>query len=165
MEIITATEQHLPIIRQIAYDTWPETFGSLMSKQQLDFMLDWMYSLESLQKQLANNHIFLLAHEDNHYYGYASYELNYEASRKTKIHKLYILPTSQGRGLGKMFLQKVQDAALAVHNNTLLLNVKRDNKAVEFYKTCGFEITDTVDIEIEHGFQLMDYVMEKKINA
>jgi len=163
MEIQIAQAEHLPIIQKIAFDTWPETYGHLMSKEQFTFMLDWMYSMESLQQQLVKGQVFLLAKEEGQPYGFASYEINYEGSSKTKIHKLYILPSSQGKGVGKLLLQKIKDAARADRNTALILNVKRDNKAIDFYNRMGFTITSTLDIDIGHGFRMEDFIMELEI--
>jgi predicted lactoylglutathione lyase len=40
------------------------------------------------------------------------------------------------------------------------LNVNRFNKAIQFYRKIGFEITDTVDIAIGNGYFMEDYIME-----
>lgn len=163
MEIHVATKEDLPVVQKIAHDTWPATYGALMSEEQFTFMIDWMYSLKSLEEQFNQGQIFILAIEAGQCYGFASYELNYHHSPKTKIHKLYVLPSSQGKGVGKLLIQEIKDAALAHHHAALILNVKRDNKALDFYNRIGFTITDTVDIDIGHGFMMQDYVMEMNI--
>ena len=163
MEIVPAREEHLLTIQKIAFDTWPDTYGKLMSEEQFNFMMNWMYSLESLQKQLAHGQVFLLAREQNTEYGFVSYEVNYEGSSKTKIHKLYVLPSSQGKGVGKLLLTHIAEIARSKSNTALILNVKRDNPAVDFYQRVGFSITDTVDIDIGHGFMMHDFVLEKSI--
>lgn len=160
MEIQVARIEHLPIIQKIAFDTWPVTYGHLMSKEQFTFMLNWMYSLESLQQQFTSGQIFLLATENEKSYGFASFELNYKGLSKTKIHKLYILPDSQGKGVGKLLVQKIKESALANRNTTLTLNVKRDNQALAFYNRIGFQIIADEDIDIGHGFMMRDYVLE-----
>ena len=162
MKIRIAREEDLPIIQKIAHETWPATYGHLMSEEQFSFMMNWMYSLESLRQQQEQGQVFLLAEENGTYYGFASYEAGYQES-KTKIHKLYILPASQGKGVGRLLTEHVKAAALANNNSVLTLNVKRDNTALEFYKRVGFTITDTVDIDIGHGYLMRDFVMEMPI--
>jgi diamine N-acetyltransferase len=161
MQIIPATEQHIALIQQVAYVTWPHTFGSLLSEQQLAYMLDWMYSTESLQKQMQEQgHRFLIAMKDNECCAYVSYELNHKKPGTTKIHKLYILPQSQGGGIGRILLDAVAGIAVKEHNSVITLAVKRDNSAVDFYKKLGFEVIDSVDIEIGDGFFMRDFIME-----
>ena len=31
-------------IRSVSERTWPSTYGHIISQEQIDFMLDWMYS-------------------------------------------------------------------------------------------------------------------------
>jgi GNAT superfamily N-acetyltransferase len=164
MEIITAKDEHLPIIKQIAYDTWPATFGEIISPQQIAYMLEWMYDVDALKKQIKESgHVFILAVENGEYFGYASYETNYKNQPKTKIHKIYILPKSQGKGVGRMLMDTVADAARAQNNYTLTLNVNRQNNAVDFYKRIGFEITGHENIDIGEGFLMEDYILDKKL--
>ena len=37
-------------IRSVSERTWPSTYGHIISQEQIDFMLDWMYSDASLEK-------------------------------------------------------------------------------------------------------------------
>jgi hypothetical protein len=38
--ITKATSKDYKTIQEIAHKTWPETYGAILSKEQLDFMLD-----------------------------------------------------------------------------------------------------------------------------
>lgn len=166
INVTRATEADLPIIQDIAHQTWPNTFGEILSPAQISYMLDMMYSLESLRNQVAEkNHVFLLAKDDESgmYLGYSSYELNYRNQPTTKIHKIYLLPTSQGKGVGRLLIDRVAEAAQANTNERLSLNVNRFNKAVQFYERMGFAVVGTEDIDIGDGFLMEDYVMEKPL--
>ena len=108
ISITPATEAQLPIIQTIAYQTWPTTFAAILSPEQIDYMLGMMYSTDSLKTQLNDkNHVFLLAQdsESGNYLGFLSYELGYKGVPKTKIHKIYLLPASQGKGVGKQLIE------------------------------------------------------------
>jgi GNAT superfamily N-acetyltransferase len=164
--ITEATEHDLPIIRDIAYQTWPSTFGEILSPDQIRYMLDMMYSPDALKRQIKDkNHVFLLAREADTgaYFGYLSYELDYQAEPKTKIHKIYLLPASQGKGVGRLLIDKVAELAIEQKNARLVLNVNRYNKAIQFYERMGFTIIDTETIDIGNGFLMEDYVMEKPL--
>ena len=66
-----------------------------------------MYSDESLQEQIyVKNHRYFLAKENDTFLGYMSIEHNCENSGKTKIHKIYILPDQQKKGIGKLLLYR-----------------------------------------------------------
>lgn len=165
IEILDATEFHLPIIRSIAYRTWPETFESILTPDQIMYMLEQMYSIDSLKEQTQNKgHQFIVVKMGLDYYGFSSIELNYAARPQTKIHKIYILPEAQGKGIGKALFVEITKRALQAGNQKLLLNVNRNNKATHFYQSLGFSIVDTEDIDIGNGYYMNDYVMEKSIS-
>ena len=164
--ITPATEADLPIIQEIAYQTWPITFGEILSPAQIEYMLDMMYSLKSLKSQVAEkNHAFLLARDEESraYLGYTSYELDYKGQPTTKIHKIYLLPDSQGKGVGRSLIDRVAEVAQAHANERLSLNVNRFNKAVQFYKRMNFAVVGTEDIDIGDGFLMEDFIMEKPL--
>jgi diamine N-acetyltransferase len=164
MKISVVVSSQLEIIKDLAYKIWPNTYGSILSDIQLDFMLDKFYNLDYLANQLENqNQVFLLIEENDTILGFCSYELNYESTNKTKLHKIYVLPETQGKGIGKMVLKVVEKTAIDNNNNVLLLNVNRANNALEFYKKQGYCITKTIDIEIGNGYLMEDFVMEKTL--
>lgn len=159
-----ASGHDYPLIHRIAHQTWPHTFGNILSQEQISYMLEWMYSISSLQEQVEKQgHKFLLAKDEEAYLGYASYELNYKGQLVTKIHKLYVLPAAQGKGIGRALIHKVQEIAMQHANEALSLNVNRDNPAVQFYQNMGFDITGEENISIGQGFLMEDYIMRKEI--
>jgi ribosomal protein S18 acetylase RimI-like enzyme len=163
MTISVATKNQLPIIQELTYKIWPIAYGEILSDEQLEYMLNKFYEISYLEKQLENGQVFLLAQENGIYFGFASYELNCDNSNKTKIHKLYVLTQSQGKGLGKQLTEKIIDIAKLNQNNGVFLNVNRFNKALHFYEKMGFQNVKTIDVEIGNGYLMEDYIMEKTI--
>jgi GNAT superfamily N-acetyltransferase len=163
MTFSVVAKSQLEIIQDLAKAIWPDAYGAILSKEQLEFMMEMMYSLDSLENQLKNNNVFLLVKEENEFLGFASYELNFNNSNKTKIHKLYILPTIQGKGVGKNLIFYIQEIAKKGNNSALILNVNKYNKAKDFYLHNQFEITDSLVVDIGNGYVMDDFVMEKKI--
>lgn len=162
MTISIAQKSQLFIIKELAYIIWPVAYGEILSKEQLDYMLDLIYDIESLDKQVDNNHVFLLVEDNNQFIGFAAYELNFENSNKTKIQKLYVLPKIQGKGIGKNLINYIKQIAIDNKNSGLILNVNRFNKAKEFYLKYGFEITKEIKIDIGNNYIMDDYIMEFK---
>jgi len=162
INIIPATAEDFPIIRQIAYTTWPIAYGHILSKAQLDYMLGAFYSTETLTQNLKEKgHFFMLAKEGENVLGFTSFEHNYNNKNVTHVHKLYILPETQGKGIGKLLIGAVEKAARNNNSDAITLNVNRFNKAQEFYRKFGFEITATVDVQLDHGYLMEDYIMTK----
>lgn len=150
-------------IREIAAMTWPKTYGEILSSEQIDYMFAMMYDIEALKKQAEEkHHHFIIAEEDGQNLGFASYEFNY-LETKTKIHKIYILPQTQGKGIGKKLLDFIAEKAIQNQNNALSLNVNRHNNAFKFYIKNGFEKVGEEDIDIGNGYLMEDYIMDKKL--
>nr|WP_255424468.1 GNAT family N-acetyltransferase [Apibacter sp. HY039] len=76
---------------------------------------------------------------------------------------MYVLPDTQGKGIGKKLIQEVEKRAIKEKNKLLILNVNRFNKAVSFYKNMGFSISGSENIDIGKGFLMEDYIMEKEV--
>ena len=77
MKIRQLSKEELPKVQSVAHRTWPTTFANILSAEQIDYMLNWMYSLEMLESQLDKEHTFLLAEEEGKELGFAGFELNY----------------------------------------------------------------------------------------
>lgn len=163
MKIVVASKNQLSIIHQLANDIWHIAYKDIISESQIQYMLNMMYSIDSLEKQLDSNQVFLLVQKDDTFIGYASYETNFEKSFKTKIHKLYVLPQIQGTGIGKLLIDEISLKAKSNHQSALILNVNKYNKAVDFYKKMGFVISFETVIDIGNSYIMDDYVMEKNI--
>lgn len=150
------------IIRNIAQETWPITYGEILTQEQIDYMFEMMYSTNSLQEQASKQNLyFLLANVENSPLGFASYESNYNETMKTKIHKIYILPSAQGKGIGKKLIDYIIDEAKKARNTAVILNVNKYNRAQHFYSKIGFSIASEEIIAIGNGYVMDDYVMEK----
>lgn len=164
IEIVPANTADIDAIQKVAHQTWPETFGDILSKEQIDYMLEMMYSTTSLITQMGEEgHRFVLARKSGVDIGYASFELNYKKLNKTKIHKIYVLPDTQGTGVGRSLISYIEQEAKNNADKKLLLHVNRDNKAVKFYEHIGFTVEGTQDLPIGNGFLMEDFIMEKNI--
>jgi ribosomal protein S18 acetylase RimI-like enzyme len=153
-----ATPASIHDIRRIAQETWPVAYGELLSKEQLGYMMNLMYSEEALQEQMNKGHQFFMAELGETIFGFAS--VSDEGAARFKLNKLYIIPITQKTGAGKALLQEVINYAKQHGGNKLFLQVKRDNIAKGFYEKQGFVITGELDLDIGNGYFMNDYIME-----
>ena len=161
-KVLASDSVKFEIIRIIAQETWPIAYGAILSMEQLEYMFDMMYSTKSLLEQAAKKNLqFILAKVGSEYLGFASYEININQTNKTKIHKIYILPTSQGKGIGKELIDFITVAAKSEENSAIVLNVNKYNLAQHFYIKLGFFNVKEEVIAIGNGYVMDDYVMEK----
>lgn len=162
ISIKKADQEELKVVQEIAYQTWPDTFANILSSSQIEYMLKLLYDMKTLESQLIEKgQVFLLAEEDGKYLGFAAYELNYSEGKKTKLHKIYILPSAQGKGLGKKLILEVSTQAKEKRQKSLLLNVNKFNQpAIDFYQYLGFKEAFREVIDIGNGYVMDDVVME-----
>jgi len=163
MEIRKATKKDIGSIQNIAKQTWPSAYGDIISPEQIKYMLELMYSTEVLENQMDTSQAFLIIQDEGQDMAFVSFEHHYSGEQQTKIHKIYISPDAQGKGLGKILLEETEREAINKQAKRLILNVNRQNKAIGFYEKSGFKIAFSEDIEIGNGFQMNDYVMMKSI--
>lgn len=161
IKIRRAVETDISTIHKMAHAIWPPTFGDILSADQISYMLNLIYSEASLQSQLQEGHIFLLAEEGNTPIAYADYSLLKNGIYK--LNKIYILPSHQGKGIGRLLIEYIIQSIQKENATSLLLNVNRHNKAKGMYERLGFKVISEEDIDIGSGYFMNDYIMEKKL--
>lgn len=156
--------EELETVHKLAHAIWPSAFKGILSPQQIEYMLEMMYSETALKKQLASGHLFYILTQEEAPVGYLSLEHTTETKR-TKIHKIYLLPEQQGTGAGKQLIMFAESEAKKMQSKILYLNVNRYNQAIGFYEHFGLEKTSQENIDIGNGYLMEDWVMEKQISA
>ena len=158
-----AAPDDVEIIRNIAETTWWAAYGPILEQEQIIFMLDYIYSIRKLASQLTHGtQTYLLLVEEEKPVAFAAYSPREEDPEIYKLHKLYCLPETQGKGYGKILLNEVIDKTLEAGRHTLDLNVNRYNKAKNFYEKLGFVVAYEEDVPIGK-YWMNDYVMRKEL--
>ena len=161
-EIKKAGTDDIPLIRELTFRVWPQTYASILSQEQIDYMLEMMYSAGSLQKQITQDGCrFIIVYEDGNPVGFASY--NEEEPQRWKLNKIYILQNQQGKGTGKYVINYIIDEIKKQTATSLFLQVNQYNNAKTFYERLGFKEVDFINLDIGNGFFMNDYIMEKKV--
>ena len=162
IEIRKAHKGDIAVIEQLAREIWPATYGNILQPHQLNYMLDFFYNPAALENQMTTlNHHFIICLLNNTPVGFASWSQVGEGIYK--LHKLYVLTTTQGKGIGRKLVHHILEKLQAGGARALKLNVNRHNKARDFYERLGFAIIGEEDVDIGNGIFQNDFVMEKKI--
>ncbi len=156
-----ANYEDVPLIQHIAFSTWPVAYSAILQKEQLDYMLDLFYQKDALLQQMTDGHHFIVAEENKTVIGFASFNLIKPLT--FKLQKLYVLPSVQNSGAGKLLLESVIERIKKNGAHKLQLNVNRHNKAIGFYEKMGFTILQEDDINIGHNYYMNDYLMEMNL--
>lgn len=160
MEFIKATESDIPLIQELARRSWENAYAEILSYEQMEYMLNTMYSKEEIADHLQNPdyHYFLIKDEDS-YEGFIGYENSYE-EKTTKLHRIYLVPESKGKGLGKKALLFLNDKVSEYGDKRIILNVNKHNSARNFYESQGYKVYDEGVFDIGNGFVMDDFLME-----
>lgn len=158
-----ASLKDVPLIRSLAQQIWPQTYASIISQKQIDYMMEMMYSEDAIQQQMMNNIQFIISCNSGIPVGFAGF--NEIEPSIYKLHKIYVLSSQQGKGTGRFMIDQIIDDIKSKGAIALRLNVNRNNTAKQFYEKIGFIEIASEDIDIGGGFFMNDYVMEKKLNA
>ena len=162
LSVNKATTSDIPLIRQLTFAIWPQTYSAVISKAQIDYMLEQMYNPATLQKQMEEEgYTFIIVYDAKEPVAFASY--NETEPQLWKLNKIYILPSQQGKGTGKFIINYIVDEIKNKQAKALQLQVNRQNKAKDFYERLGFKIIKTADFDIGNGFFMNDYVMELSV--
>ncbi|MCH5598355.1 GNAT family N-acetyltransferase [Niabella ginsengisoli] len=152
----------LPIIKSLALSIWPETYSSILSAQQIEYMLELFYSNNALTNDFnKTGYHFFIINIDEVDSGYAGVEA--KDNYTWHLHKIYLSQKFHGKGLGKVLIRYVENFAKEHGASFLTLNVNRYNKSLHFYKACGYTILKEENIDIGNGFFMNDYVMKKEL--
>jgi ribosomal protein S18 acetylase RimI-like enzyme len=154
-----ADSNDITAIIDITQQVWPPTYLHIIGAAQLRYMLDLFYNPAALQQQMDNGHQFIVALQEGQPVGFASWSLI--AANTWKLHKLYVLPSQQGRGTGKALIQHIINAIVSQGVPAQLrLNVNRNNHpAIAFYQKFGFALLADEDIDIGNGYYMNDHIL------
>ncbi|MDA9169101.1 MAG: GNAT family N-acetyltransferase [Crocinitomicaceae bacterium] len=164
IEIVQLGKEEIFLVHKLAHDIWPKAFRNIISSDQINYMLDWMYDINTLEEQVQTGHLFYVVKEDGVAKGFIGLEPNYPDIEILRIHKFYVLPECQGKGMGRVLFNKAVDVAFDLDLSTLHLNVNRFNPSVEFYKHLGFKVVAEEDIDIGRDYFMEDYIMELNLS-
>ncbi|ASK32820.1 GNAT family N-acetyltransferase [Chryseobacterium sp. T16E-39] len=162
MKLIKATENDIPVIQELARRSWENAYAEILSDEQMEYMLTTMYSKEEISQHLksVNYHYYLIEDEISHSLeGFIGYENDYE-EKTTKLHRIYLVPESKGKGLGKEALVFLAQKTKEYGDRRIILNVNKFNQARKFYESQGYKIYGEGVFDIGNNFVMDDYLME-----
>lgn len=109
-----ATSADCGLIQKLAWQIFPETYKEILSKEQIEYMMEWMYSLESIRQQMEEEgHVYLIACEECEAAGYVS--VQQQGKDLFHLQKIYVLPYYQGAHCGSfLFREAVNTSGMCI---------------------------------------------------
>jgi ribosomal protein S18 acetylase RimI-like enzyme len=161
-----ATAADLPVIRDLAAETWWRHYPSIIPDEQIAAMLQGIYAPAALAAGMAAGESFLLAEDPaGGATGFIGYGRELAVFGGAGITKLYVRPAAGGRGIGRALMAAALAALAGAPVVRLRVN-RRNVGAINFYFRVGFTIEawrdDWYD-EARYGrsFLLDDFIMAR----
>lgn len=109
LSIRKATEEDIPMIEHLAEIIWADTYAGIISEEEQRLILDDSYSRESLKRSISEN-VFLVAEDAGQPIGFVDMGV---CGAVLYLHRLYVLPSVQKRGVGKRLLLEAISHSMA----------------------------------------------------
>ena len=109
-----ATTADCGLIHDMASIVFPATYKEIISAEQMEFMMDWMYSHDNIRKQMEEEgHVYFIAYKGEEPCGYVSVQPQEE--NIFHLQKIYVLPSFQGQHLGSFLFREAIKYIKEVH--------------------------------------------------
>jgi diamine N-acetyltransferase len=165
IEIVRARRDQLPEVQELAGVIWRAHYPGIITRDQIEYMLEQGYALALLEGFLAAGDRGLeLATVEGVLSGFVAWYV-IDGRREAKLDKLYVLPGQQRHGVGGRLIARTVELARAAGAKTMVLNVnKRNAQAIRAYEKHGFTIREAVVNDIGRGYVMDDYVMARPLS-
>lgn len=164
LAISSASEAEIPALRALAERIWRESYATMLTPGQIDYMLAWMYAPETMAREMREGVIWEAALSDGEIIGFHSCTFEAE-TRRLKLNKLYLLPEQQGLGFGQQLLDRVHALATQRGASHVWLQVNKNNaRAIRAYERAGYTVERSAVFDIGGGYVMDDFIMTRAIS-
>lgn len=154
-------------IARLASKIWREYYSSIISVEQIEYMLDNIQSVPAITDQINNQgyeyYLMQIGDSSSSIVGYMSVKAEEE---KLFLSKLYIDKQYRGQGYASRAITYLEKLCNDRNLNVIWLTVNRQNESsIAIYKKKGFQIVREQVADIGKGFVMDDFIMEKEIKS
>ena len=151
MKLTAFSEADFTSIYDFMYPLWHETYGKILPKEQIDFLVNKYFSPEGVAnfRGLGYQYYKLEAEKT------VGMVVTVEKNDSIYLDKLYLIPESRGMGYATFVFSSLLDMG-----KDITLNVNQKNeRAIACYKKNGFIIESEERIPLGNGMINIDYNM------
>lgn len=145
-ELARLDERSAAEVHELLRVTWEDTYRGILPEGLIKMTTTQWHSTETLSRQMRNTQVLFAGYtEDGKLLGMA--RAAKEDPDTLRIFQLYVLPSSQRRGIGKQLM----DYCIRQFPETrkVVLNVGKGNeKGIAFYRRCGFEFVGETSLKV-----------------
>lgn len=156
------TKEEIGTVARLASEIWKEHYVSIITMEQIDYMLDKFQSERAITDQIGHQgYEYYLMQADGQDVGYMA--IRQEHSRLF-LSKFYVLRAHRGQGHAGRAIRFLEELCRERRLEAIWLTVNRYNaSSIAVYEKKGFRIVRTQVADIGGGYVMDDYVMEKEI--
>ncbi|MBS7008524.1 GNAT family N-acetyltransferase [Anaerostipes sp.] len=160
MEIkVCKTDEQIQALAELASEIWHEYFVSIISKEQIDYMVEKFQSYHALKKAIKEEqYTYFLGYDQGELAGFCGVKPDGD---RLFLSKLYLHKDQRGKGSSSILLKRALAFAAEHGKRAVYLTCNKYNQnSLEIYKAKGFKTIDSVKTDIGNGFIMDDYVMQ-----
>jgi ribosomal protein S18 acetylase RimI-like enzyme len=150
MFVRTASERDVPAIRALLVETWHDTYDAIYGAAKVTEITNEWHSIRSLTARLTAPRSEYLVADDGKALAGMAFAAADETGETVTLRQLYVLPSMQGRGVGGMLLDEVEESFPEAKRLVLEVEVANE-RAVRFYLSRGFVDTGDSDDLCRHA--------------
>lgn len=166
-----ATQADAELVADISRQAFYDTFAPDNTEADMKKFMDEQFTKGRLMLEVGSpENIFLLAYCDNQIAGYVKLRegkklAELKGAAAIEIARLYALKEFIGKGIGKRLMQAAIDIASEQKKEVIWLGVwEKNERAIRFYKSWGFEKFSEVDFLLGDDMQ-RDWLMKKPLTG
>lgn len=137
MFVRTASVRDIEAVRSLLVETWHDTYDAIYGRERVTAITDEWHSTLALAERLERPDSEFLVADDGERIGGMAFATAADEGKTILLHQLYVRPELQGRGIGGLLLEEIEDSFPGAER--VRLEVEEANgKAVAFYTAQGF---------------------------
>ena len=155
-------DESIQKLSKIADEVWHQHFSTILSPEQIDYMVDKFQSVKAMTEQMrSSGYEYYFIEVDGITVGYTGIRPEEE---KLFLSKLYILKQYRGKQYASHAFKFLKEICKERGLHAIWLTVNRYNyDTIHIYEKKGFQTIRTQVSDIGNGFVMDDYVMELKL--
>ena len=156
---ICSCDADIRALAALATEIWHEYFTAIISKEQIDYMVEKFQSYPVLKKAIEEeNYTYFLAYEEGAMIGFCGVKPEKD---RLFLSKLYLHKKARGKGLSSILLKRAISFAREQDKKAIYLTCNKFNQhSLDVYRAKGFKDIDSVQTDIGQGFIMDDYILQ-----
>lgn len=154
-----SSERDIKNLETLADEIWHQHFITILSADQIDYMVDKFQSYEAMTNQMLNQgyeYYFIVV--DGETVGYTGIKNDVD---KLFLSKLYVKKDFRGKRYASEVFEQLKAVCRLRRLKSIWLTVNRFNDStIAVYEKKGFQTIRTQVTDIGEGYVMDDYVME-----